>query len=229
MSLNKKTVELLKKIKKDYPLSKEDAKVVDQILSKYDQKRQVELDKQFISATWLHQNKAPNFDKLEKLLSEGANVDGTGFVGNHGDTALQKCADRGEWETVKFLVAHGADIHLKDKDGHACIHIWANNFNQSRESLELLLSLGSEINEETADGKTALFLAADKRRQDCMQWLLELGADIDFKDKDGKTVIEYAKGSKAGSFLEEYKANRDNQVLMGHIAADEVLDCGLGF
>lgn len=241
MSINKKTVSLLKKIKDTYSLSKEDKKELNAVLAKHQGRLKVELDKQFLSAaSWSEYRPEVviDYEKLNKLLKEGADVDGTGFVGNFGENALQRAIKASKWDLVEFLIKNGADIRLKNKDGLTGIHLWLNEWKSDKadcDDIDRLLSFGFDVNERALDGRTPIFFAVEKNQKSSnfkyIQKLLDLGADLEAKNNDGETVIDYAKkvNSSSAEFLEEYKANKENQVLINQIEGDVEIDRGFSF
>ncbi len=59
------------------------------------------------------------------------------------------------------------------------------------EVMDVLLSAGAAVDMADADGKTALFFAANARRGDLARYLAGKGARIDAKDKEGNTALLY--------------------------------------
>ncbi|PYI05719.1 NACHT and ankyrin domain protein [Aspergillus sclerotiicarbonarius CBS 121057] len=90
-------------------------------------------------------------------------------------------------EYIRILLACGADINARAGLGSAetPLHL-ATMATVPRPSLiRLLVDLGAEINAKTADGKTALHLAAERGRESVFRVLLESGADVSLETPDG--------------------------------------------
>ena len=100
--------------------------------------------------------------EYQKLMSE--NTDGL----------LMLFAARGDVETVRYLLEHGADIHAKD-----VLALILASGNGHRDVVELLLDRGADIH---ADKDTALRCASKKGHRDVVELLLDRGADIHAKD-----------------------------------------------
>ncbi|EAY17208.1 hypothetical protein TVAG_291600 [Trichomonas vaginalis G3] len=61
---------------------------------------------------------------------------------------------------LEYLLSHGTNINVKDKDGKTALHV-ASCYNR-KETAEVLISHGANINEKTDNGITALYIAAEK-------------------------------------------------------------------
>ena len=94
---------------------------------------------------------------MNKLLSEGINVNATG---KSGATALQIAAERGNAATVRLLAGKGAQV---DRDSSYADHetplmLAARAGHQ--EVVNTLLDLGAHVNRSGKDGWTPLMRAA---------------------------------------------------------------------
>ena len=58
--------------------------------------------------------------------------------------------------------------------------------------ISALLAKGADVNARSAEGKTALLLAAEKGRDETVRTLLESGAEVDAADAAGQTALERA-------------------------------------
>jgi ankyrin repeat protein len=94
---------------------------------------------------------------------------------------------RGDVQEVARLLAAGADPNVKDLDGHAPLHIAAE---QCRADLaELLLKHGADPNVRDAYGRTPLHRAACL---DVADLLIRHGADVNARDGEGYTPATHA-------------------------------------
>jgi ankyrin repeat protein len=76
---------------------------------------------------------------------------------------------------VRFLVAHGGDIHGTHCDANTLLHAAAN----SLEMIQLLVSLGLDINARNSKNENVLSLAAEQYNHKAVEWLLEKGLPVD--------------------------------------------------
>lgn len=89
---------------------------------------------------------------------------------------------------------------------------------------ELLKNAG-DINEQDADGNTALHLAAGSI--ECLKALLKAGATIDIKNEDGNTALHRAAGYNESKCVKElllHHANPNAQNQYGNAPLHEALE-----
>src|SRR6266404_4377663 len=111
------------------------------------------------------------------------------------DAALRKAAQDGDLQTVKDLLAKGADVNAKDNDGETALMIAASQSNPG--ILTELIEAGADINAQNNSGRTALMAAAFRANIEEIKLLLAKGADLKLKDKKDRTAFDLAKdGSK---------------------------------
>ena len=75
--------------------------------------------------------------------------------------------------------------------------------------VEYLIEEGTDIKAATANGETALHIAASRNRTKIITILIDSGADPFAKDRDGKLPIDYAKAPEAKELLKEYMQGED--------------------
>jgi ankyrin repeat protein len=82
-------------------------------------------------------------------------------------------------EFIHLLLQHDADVtaRIPTPSAETALHLAATAINPLPEIIPLLLSSGAEINALTADGKTALHLAAERGRESIFRLLYDAGAD----------------------------------------------------
>lgn len=111
-------------------------------------------------------------------------------------TPLHAALTDGRVETARLLIAHGADIHARDSIGRSPL-IVAITYCPS--AIELLLTSGVDINEQTRFGTPLLAAAryqwlyggdqAIQDRGNAVKILLEKGADPNTRDSDGRNAL----------------------------------------
>jgi ankyrin repeat protein len=93
--------------------------------------------------------------------------------GKVGDLAY--AAYYGEISQVKQLLAAGAQVNARDKNG--VTPLMAASLEGHREIVEVLLASGAEVNARTTDGETALTFATRMKHQQVREALLKAGAN----------------------------------------------------
>ena len=117
------------------------------------------------------------------------------------------------WKAAVILLDRGAHIDCKDRDGYTpliwaastgrvtihthCTTLYLYPYIHSRvghlDTVGLLLERGAGMEERTADGYTALIVAARWGRTDIVSLLLEVGANGRARDEFGKSAAYYAR------------------------------------
>jgi len=161
-------------------------------------------------------------DIVKALLDHGANANATltapilvrvhdrgdGTLGA-GATPLMRAAKKADVETIRVLLAHGADPKLRTKAGTEALMFasgigGAGRFTayEDKQATEtdfidaaaLCLERGADINAISENGQTALHLAVTVRSESFIKFLVERGARVDIKDKQGRTPLDVASG-----------------------------------
>jgi hypothetical protein len=113
-------------------------------------------------------------------------------------TPLTLAAFKGDSATVKTLVASGADVNERDKNGDLPLAYAAATGDLA--SVQKLLSSGADINARNQQGSTALMLAAHRGGADVLGALIAAGADVNARNTLGQTALSFA-GSVEASIL----------------------------
>jgi ankyrin repeat protein len=108
--------------------------------------------------------------------------------GGSGD--LSYAAYYGELSNVKRLLAAGAQVNAKDKNGMTAL--MAASLEGHGDIVEVLLANGAEVNARTVDGETALMYASIRGDCKIVEMLLARGAEINARTRDGKTALTFA-------------------------------------
>jgi ankyrin repeat protein len=116
----------------------------------------------------------------------------------HGTTPLQRAALKGNFEMVKYLVEHGANVNGRSIDGFLTLR-----YSDDYKSISpYLLQHGADINAKDSDGKTILHACSSVHNIKGIEYLLSHGADVNAKDSDGKTPLHYVASSPYNTFLD---------------------------
>lgn len=114
----------------------------------------------------------------------------------NGTTPIIKAVENGFKETIEFLIAEGADLEAKDRDGDTALHTAINWLKV--EVVELLIKAGADLTSLAGNGNTTLTSAVKNRiadidlpnkKKSIIGILLEAGADVNEKNADGTYVL----------------------------------------
>jgi cytohesin len=94
----------------------------------------------------------------------------------------QSCRDIGE-----LLIAHGADVNIKDKHGNTPLH-WSARLGH-QDIVELLVESGAEVNALNQSNSSALFDATECHHSNIVEYLLSHGAKVNLRDTEGWTPL----------------------------------------
>lgn len=135
--------------------------------------------------------------QLESIRG-GGDIDGT-YGDANGNTALCYAAYAGDAGLLRFLIDHGANVHVRNAEGWSPIILAV--FKGRTECVRELLSAGASVEEQTPTGTRLLMLAAMFGHTDVIDVLLADGADINAKTSAGLTALKLAeqKGQKAAA------------------------------
>lgn len=136
-----------------------------------------------------------------------------------GCLALADMAAANQLKAVQTLLAAGADLHHRDRDGHTAFTLAAANghldivnalFAYSPGPLAEAEWIRKLQNETDNDARTGLMLAALNRRREVLLRLIKAGAEVLKKDRRGRDAMWWAsaKGGEAmASLLQSNKAS----------------------
>lgn len=136
-----------------------------------------------------------------------------------GDTALHAAGFAYDAEFVRRLVAHGADVHARNRRGAQPLHAavigvpGSSNWNpvRQREVIACLVELGADPNAAALGGVTPLHRAVRNRCSAAVDALLRAGADPRTRNDSGSTALDLAHWTtgRGGSGSTEAKAEQE--------------------
>lgn len=125
-----------------------------------------------------------------------------------GGTAFMRAARSGDVEVMQYLLDHGADPKLTNKDGANALMLAAGlgytDANRSTEpqalaAVKMCVGLGFDVNAATDKGETAMLGAARRGADTIIQYLADKGANINAANKQGLTALDLAMGKGGGA------------------------------
>jgi ankyrin repeat protein len=138
-------------------------------------------------------------DPNMQLFMRPARQNGNGTA--RGTTPLHGAVTAGDLETVKLLIAHGADVNLNDTDNESAMMLVMQSRNEQvgLQIMDELKKAGADVNANAVyhhlkrtRGGTALHYAVRAGWKRAIDKLVAFGADLDAKDPDGLTALDYA-------------------------------------
>ena len=126
-----------------------------------------------------------NAAMVEKLLKAGADPNGVPT----GTPALMVAARTGNVDTVKSLLAHGADANAKENSRGQTALMWAVA-EKHPEVARVLIDRGADVRAHSTNGFTPLLFAAQQGDLDAARMLLEAGANVnEAAPEEGSTLV----------------------------------------
>ncbi|MDR1385877.1 MAG: ankyrin repeat domain-containing protein [Planctomycetaceae bacterium] len=137
-------------------------------------------------------NKSSNIQNNEKSESKETLI--TREVDPTALEALCQYIKVGSLDDVKFIVRLWAKediVNARDDNGLTPIH-YATRYSQIG-VLKFLVEKGADVNAESNDGETPIYVAAAlSSKVDVLKFLVEKGADVNVKSNDGKAPLHWA-------------------------------------
>ena len=116
------------------------------------------------------------------------------------DSELRSAAIEGRSDTVRALLANGADVNATDRYGWTPLMLAA--LASHDDTVQTLLANGAHVNAKGNGGATALIWAATLGHTDIVQRLVVDGADVDAKDWQERSALMWAARNDLGPTLQ---------------------------
>ena len=113
----------------------------------------------------------------------------------------------GHAETVRLLLARGADVTQVARNPMRIQALHAAVAGRSREAIELVVAAGAPINAQQQEGWTALHAAVHQKNADLARYLVAHGADPKLQNDAGKSAIGLAADENAVEVLRLLKGS----------------------
>ncbi|XP_063216299.1 poly [ADP-ribose] polymerase tankyrase-like [Bacillus rossius redtenbacheri] len=141
-----------------------------------------------IECQLLEAAKAGDSDQVQRLLASYPQIVNCRDLDGRHSTPLHFAAGYNRVHVVEFLLAHGADVHAKDKGGLVPLHNACSYGHY--EVTELLVKHGASVNVADLWKFTPLHEAAAKGKAEIVRLLLKHGADASKKNRDGASPLD---------------------------------------
>jgi uncharacterized protein len=143
-------------------------------------------------------------EKVEAALGEPGSTVILSRDVSSGRGALHIVTERRDLVWLRFLVAKGAQVNMRDDKGITSLQMatslgWV-------EGVEFLVTNKADLDLSDDTGETPLISAVHRRDTQLMRILLKGGADPDRADNSGRSARDYAKLGKSDQLLSVIEA-----------------------
>jgi ankyrin repeat protein len=132
--------------------------------------------------------KAGDLAKVKVLLTENPELVSSKW---YGRMPLHEAAVNGHKDVVELLLAKGADVNAKDRNGNMTPLHWGV-WSYKKDVVELLLANGADVKARNNNGLTPLHMAAQRGLKDIAELLLAKGAEVTASNNNGETPLHMA-------------------------------------
>eukprot|EP01063_Lacrimia_lanifica_P024456 TRINITY_DN3235_c2_g1_i1.p1 TRINITY_DN3235_c2_g1~~TRINITY_DN3235_c2_g1_i1.p1 ORF type:complete len:633 (+),score=179.11 TRINITY_DN3235_c2_g1_i1:796-2694(+) len=126
--------------------------------------------------------------------------------GSDGLTPCHVCVSHGQDEILAVLLAGGADPNILSDEHYTPLHIAAVSDSNQLSCAQKLIAAKAALDEVTAEGETACFLAAETGLADVLRALIDAGADVHKADVEGTTPLQAAEKASQAEAADILKA-----------------------
>ena len=127
-----------------------------------------------------------------------------------GEMALHMVTKRRDVPWMNFLIANGASVNVRDKDGNTPLHHAAQlGF---IDGIQVLVRRKADVNAVNGQGESALVVAVQQRSPMVVRELLTAGANPDLADHvAGMSARDYAERDRRASAILRMIKDNDNK------------------
>lgn len=144
-------------------------------------------------------------DKVETALGEPGSTVILSRDISTGRGAIHIVTERRDITWLRYLVAKGADVNMRDDKGVTPLQMatslgWV-------EGVDFLVEQKADLDQSNDTGETPLISAVHRRDTQMMRILMKGGADPDRADNSGRSARDYARLDKDAQLLGVIEAN----------------------
>ena len=142
---------------------------------------------------------------IEVLAAAGADLNASSKDGN---TPMSQAIRRPDLETMKKLIALGAEMNPVLPEGRNYVHLAARLDMDKRgvdKALEILINAGVDFDTPDERGRTPLHYIAESGNEAALKQILKYKPRIDRKDNEGKTPVDLALRKKGIAETDGYE------------------------
>ncbi len=112
--------------------------------------------------------------------------------GGSGPELIIRAAIRKQWDVVKYLADHGAEVDKATKFARVNALMFAAFNKGNLDTVKYLVDKGANVNYRSSNNGTPLMMAAESGDMDIVKYLVEKGADPTPHNNQGKTAADIA-------------------------------------
>ncbi len=129
-------------------------------------------------------------EEVLKFVSEYMEVN-VNIQDNCGDSPIILAALNKELQCVKILLCNAdLDVNIPGKGGATLLHCLCREV-CDKQTYELIIEQGANLNTEDEEGNTALILAAENNQFPLVRALLKSGCTVNSQGKEGKSALHW--------------------------------------
>ncbi|MBB4633091.1 ankyrin repeat domain-containing protein [Sphingosinicella soli] len=139
-----------------------------------------------------------------------------------GEMALHMVTRRRDVPWMNFLIANGASVNVRDKNGNAPVHIAAQL--GYIDGIQVLVQRKADVNALNSRGESPLVVAVQQRNAMVVRELLSAGANPDLADHvAGMSARDYAERDRRAAAITRMFKDNDNKAKAGEAKPATVL------
>jgi ankyrin repeat protein len=132
---------------------------------------------------------------IKKLLNKGADID---VRGKEGQTPLTMACSNQKADAANLLIKHGADPDMPGHYGWTPLMLAVQTLDKNlydlpddvKNTIDVLLAAGADINKQDGDGNTALIHAAMEKSHGVADYLISKGANVNITNNAGGDYLD---------------------------------------